>query len=324
MAASAHAEHGVPITVPHRRGVAKHVMLAPALLFFAAFTIFPLIFTVYVSLSNWNINGTHSFTGLTNYQQILSDVTFVTSLRNTIFFTLVITFIEYVLGFAVAVVVQGIKRGQGPIRIAVLLPMLLTPIVVGFIWKMLLDPSYGPIDDALRRLKLPNINWLSDPVPAFFGIVLADVWEWTPFMFLILFAALRSLPVEPFESARVDGASTWRVFWDLTFPMMLPASIAAILLRSVEAFKLFDIVYLVTSGGPGVATSTVTLNAYFTGLRSGDLGTAAAMTIVLLLIVLVVTTIFLQVMARLMSRRPRREAVEDTLANEAVAVMGEL
>jgi multiple sugar transport system permease protein len=290
-----------------QRHAAKHAMLAPAFAFFAAFTIFPLCFTVYVSLNIWNVGGNHVFVGLGNYHDILTDLTYLLSLRNTVMFALATTLIEYVLGFAVAHMVHGVTRCQRPIRLIVLLPMLLTPIVVGFIWKMMLDPTYGPVDDVLAHLGLPRVNWLSSPVPAFIGIIIADTWEWTPFMFLILFAGLRSLPAEPFESARVDGASPWRIFWDLTFPLMIPASVAAVLLRSVESFKLFDIVYLITAGGPGVATSTVSLDAYFTGLRAGDLGTAAAMTIVLLAIVVVVTLVFLQAVVRFTRSRPPQQ-----------------
>lgn len=304
----------------HERNGAKRLMLLPAFVFFAAFTIFPLIFTVYVSLSAWNIAGQHTFVGLANYRSILSDFTYVTSLRNTVIFALATTLIEYVLGFTVAYLVSGTSRGQRPIRLIVLLPMLLTPIVVGFIWKMMLDPSYGPIDNILAHLGLPRVEWLSESVPAFLGIILADTWEWTPFIFLILYAGLRSLPTEPFESARVDGASSWRIFWDLTFPLMVPASAAAILLRSVESFKLFDIVYLITAGGPGVATSTVSLDAYFTGLRAGNLGSAAAMTIILLLIVIVVTMLFLQLVARFGQRRPRRRDHMDAMAASVVKV----
>lgn len=281
----------------------KHVFLAPPLLFFAAFAIFPLLFTIFVSLNNWQLSGNLGFVGLDNYAAILGDPTFMASLRNTLVFTLFMVSIEYGLGFGVALLVGGIRRGQWPIRLAVLMPMMLTPIVVGFIWKTILDPSSGPMDNILTHIGLPAIKWLSDPAAAFAGIVLVDVWEWTPFIFLILYAGLRSLPVEAFESAKVDGASNWRIFWDLTFPMMLPASIAAVLLRSIEAFKLFDIVYLITGGGPGVATSTLTLTAYFTGLRTGNLGAAAAMTVLLLLIVLVVTTIALQIVLRLTKRQ---------------------
>lgn len=281
----------------------KHVFLAPPLLFFAAFAIFPLLFTIFVSLNNWQLTGNLGFVGFANYAAILSDPTFTTSLRNTLAFTLFMVSIEYPLGFGVALLVGGVRRGQRPIRLAILMPMMLTPVVVGFIWKMILDPSFGPLDNILGHVGLPAIKWLSDPVAAFAGIILVDVWEWTPFIFLILYAGLRSLPVEPFESAKVDGANGWRIFWDITFPMMLPASIAAVLLRSIEAFKLFDIVYIITGGGPGVATSTLTLTAYFTGLRTGSLGAAAAMTVLLLLIVLVLTMVALQVVLRLTSRQ---------------------
>jgi multiple sugar transport system permease protein len=295
------------------------VFLAPPLLFFAAFAIFPLLFTIYVSLNNWQISGNLGFVGLDNYAAILRDPTFTASLRNTLVFTLFMVSIEYVLGLGVALLVGGIRRGQRPIRLAVLMPMMLTPIVVGFIWKTILDPSFGPMDNILTKVGLPAIPWLSDPVAAFAGIVLVDVWEWTPFIFLILYAGLQSLPVEPFESARVDGASNWRIFWDLTFPMILPASIAAVLLRSIEAFKLFDIVYLITGGGPGVATSTLTLSAYFTGLRTGNLGAAAAMTVLLLLIVLAVTMIALQIVLRVTRRQRTVPTILHTTAVEGVS-----
>lgn len=285
---------------------AKRLMLTPAFLFLAAYTVFPLVFTVYVSLSAWSIGGQHTLVGLQNYNDIIGDPTYVKSLTNTVLFALITTVVEYAFGFGVALSVNSVTRRQRAVRLAVLLPMLITPVVVGFIWKMLLDPSYGPVDKVLRTIGLPRVNWLGSAVPAFSGIVLADMWEWTPFMFLILYAGLRSLPTEPFESASVDGASGWRIFWDLTFPMMAPASVAAILLRSVESFKLFDVVYLITGGGPGAATSTVTLDAYFTGLRAGNLGSAAAMTVILLIVVIVVTLLFLQVVGRLSRNKTLR------------------
>lgn len=275
----------------------KHVLIAPPLLFFLFFAVFPLLFVGYVSLSNWSITGEHSYTGLGNYGHILTSASFLTSLRNTVLFVAATVFPEYVLGFGIALLVHRVTRGQSILRVVLLAPMMMTPVVVGFVWKMLYDPSYGPIDFVLKHVGVGSIPWLSSPKAAFAGIVLADVWEWTPFIFLILLAGLRSLPAEPFEAAAVDGASPWRIFWDLTMPLLLPASIAAILLRTIEAFKLFDIVYLITGGGPGVSTSTVSLSAYFTGLRAGDLGSAAAQTFLLLLIVIVVTLVLLKLLA---------------------------
>ena len=274
----------------------KHLLLSPPLVFFAAFAVFPLLFTLYVSLSNWSITGAHSFAGLVNYTSILGSGTFRQTFLNTVVFTVVTVLLQYALGLAMALLVYRTSRGQSALRLLFLVPMMFTPVVVGFVWKMLFDPSYGPINDILGHLGIPEIPWLSERFPAMAAIVIADVWQWTPFMFLILFAALRSLPTAPLEAASVDGASGRRMFWDHLMPMLLPASMTAILLRTIEAFKLFDVVYLITGGGPGVDTATVTLSAYFTGIRSGNLGVAAAMTTVLLVVVIVATTVLLKLM----------------------------
>jgi multiple sugar transport system permease protein len=288
----------------------KHLLLSPPLVFFAAFAVFPLVFTVYVSLSRWSITGAHQFIGFDNYVTLAKSSTFRTSFLNTVFFAVVTVAFQYALGLALAVLVYRTTRGQSVLRLMLLVPMMFTPVVVGFVWRTLFDPGYGPVDDVLTALGLPAVPWLSERWPAVTAIVVADVWQWTPFIFLILFAALRSLPTAPMEAAVVDGASGWRLFWDHLMPMLLPASMTAILLRSIEAFKLFDIVYLMTGGGPGVDTATVTLTAYFTGLRSGDLGLAAAMTLVLLIVVLVATMLLLRLLIRA-GRRNNRPVTDD-------------
>jgi multiple sugar transport system permease protein len=286
----------------------KHLLLSPPLVFFAAFAIFPLLFTVYVSLSRWSITGAHELVGFGNYAALARSSTFRTSFGNTVMFALVTVLLQYALGLGLALLVYRTTRGQGVLRLMFLVPMMFTPVVVGFVWRTLFDPGYGPVDHALTALGLPAVPWLSERWPAVTAIVVADVWQWTPFIFLILFAALRSLPTAPMEAAVVDGASGWRLFWDHMMPMLLPASMTAILLRSIEAFKLFDVVYLMTGGGPGVDTATVTLSAYFTGLRSGDLGSAAAMTVVLLLVVLVAATLLLRLLIWAGQRRVRSDA----------------
>jgi multiple sugar transport system permease protein len=288
----------------------KHLLLSPPLIFFAAFAIFPLLFTLYVSLSNWSITGAHRFIGLGNYTDIFSSSTFRQSFFNTVFFVLVTVILQYVLGLVLALLVYRTTRGQGPLRLMFLIPMMFTPVVVGFVWRTLFDPTYGPISDISKRLGLPAVPWLSERIPAMTAVVIADVWQWTPFMFLILFAGLRSLPTAPLEAAVVDGASSRRLFWDHMMPMLLPASMTAILLRSIEAFKLFDVVYLLTGGGPGVDTATVTLTAYFTGIRNGNLGAAAAMTFVLLIVVLVTATVLLKLLIWAGQRRSRTSAAE--------------
>jgi len=283
------------IASAQRREIFKHLLIAPPLLFFGAFAIFPLLFTLWVSLNFWPVGGEHRFIALANYQHILSDFSFRTSLRNNILYPLIAVPLEYALGFGVALLINQMTRGQRLIRLIAFMPMMLTPIVVGFIWKMLFYPTYGPIDFVLWRLGLPKVDWITNASAAFASIVITDIWQWTPFIILIMLGGLRSLPVEPFESARVDGASSWRIFWDVTFPMLLPYSIAAIVLRSIEAFKLFDIVLLISGGGPGVSTATTTLIAYFTSFRTGNMGPAAAMSVLLLIIVIVFSMTFLRI-----------------------------
>jgi multiple sugar transport system permease protein len=164
---------------------------------------------------------------------------------------------------------------------------MVAPLIAGFVWTTLLDTRFGPVNQVITAIGGPSVPWLTDPTMAFISIIIVDTWQWTPFMFLILFTALRTLPVEPFEAARVDGASAWRVFRDVTFPMLLPATMGVLLLRSIEAMKLFDIVYYMTAGGPANATSTLSLLAYYMGPQSDNYGYAAAISVVLLVMVMV-------------------------------------
>lgn len=280
----------------------KHLLIAPPLVFFFAISIIPLIFTLGLSFANYSIGGQATFAGLDNYTRLFSDTFFLRSYLNTILYVLFGVAIQYWLGLGLALLINSMVRGKRSMRLLVLVPMMIPPLLVGFIWRTLFDSQYGPVDAMLNGVGLPSVHWLTDPTLSFISIIIADSWQWTPFMFLLLYTGLRTLPKEPFEAARVDGASGWRVFWDMTFPMLIPASIAAILLRAIEQFKLFDIVFFVTGGGPGGATNTVSLLGYFTALRSGDLGYGAAMSILLLVTVIVIATVALIGVRRVMAR----------------------
>lgn len=280
----------------------KHLLIAPPLIFFFAISIIPLIFTLGLSFANYSIGGQATFAGLDNYTRLFSDTFFLRGYLNTILYVLFGVAIQYWLGLGLALLINSMVRGKRSMRLLVLVPMMIPPLLVGFIWRTLFDSQYGPVDAILNGVGLPSVHWLTDPTLSFISIIIADSWQWTPFMFLLLYTGLRTLPKEPFEAARVDGASGWRVFWDMTFPMLIPASIAAILLRAIEQFKLFDIVFFVTGGGPGGATNTVSLLGYFTALRSGDLGYGAAMSILLLVTVIVIATVALIGVRRVMAR----------------------
>lgn len=280
----------------------KFLLIAPPLAFFFAISLIPLIYTLWLSLTNTNIAGGGSWVGVDNYARLLGDSFFRQAYGNTVLFVIIGVAVQYILGLALALAVHGLTRGQRLVRLAILLPLMIAPLIVGFIWQTLLDSRYGPLNGLLRALAIDPVAWLTDPSFAFISILVVDAWQWTPFVFLVLYAGLRTLPTEPFEAARVDGASAWRTFADITFPMLIPASIAAILLRAIEAFKLFDIVFYITGGGPGGATGTVSLLGYFTALRSGNMGYGAAMTVVLLLTVIAIAMTALFILQRLLAR----------------------
>jgi len=279
----------------------KHLLIAPPLLFFLTLSLIPLIFTLALSFTNYSLGGSIRWVGLDNYIRLFNDPLFKTSYKNTVFYTLFGVSIQYWLGLLLAVSVTSIKKNQ-LLRILILIPFMVPSLVIGFTWKTLLDSRFGPINAFLEFLGLEAVHWFTNPDLSFLSILIVDVWQWTPFMFLILYAGLRMLPKEPFEAAHVDGASPWRAFWDLTFPMLLPVSIGCIVLRAIEAFKLFDIVFFITGGGPGNITSTLTLSGYFTALRSGNMGYGAAMSILMLLTVAITSTILLSILSSIMSK----------------------
>jgi multiple sugar transport system permease protein len=263
------------------------------------------LLTVGLSLTNVDLSGEGSWVGVANYRDLWSDSIFVRGYLNTLEYAAIGVPVQYVLGLTLAVFVSQFRRGRRALRLIILIPLMVAPLVVGFIWKTMLDSRLGPVDDLLRHLFGVAVPWLTDEKLAFVSILIIDTWQWTPFMFLILFAGISSMPREPFEAAYVDGASRWRIFWDVTFPMLGPASIAAVLLRGIEAFKIFDVVYYVTGGGPGSVTTTTTLTAYFTGLRSGHVGYGAAMTVVLLITVMAFGSLFPLIIKFATQRRGR-------------------
>ena len=282
---------------------AKYLLIAPPLLFFLSLSLIPLLLTLGLSLTSVDLSGKGAWVGLSNYANLWADPIFIRGYLNTLEYVVIGVPIQYTLGLTLAVLVSQFQYGRRALRLMILVPLMVAPLVIGFIWKTMLDSRLGPVDDLLRHVFGVAVPWLTNEGLAFISILIVDTWQWTPFMFLILFAGIASMPSEPFEAAYVDGASRWRVFWDITFPMLGPASLAAVLLRGIEAFKIFDVVYYVTGGGPGSVTTTTTLTAYFTGLRSGHVGYGAAMTVVLLLTVMAFGSVFPLVVKVVSGRR---------------------
>jgi multiple sugar transport system permease protein len=278
----------------------KFILLAPCLLYLLSFAIFPLVYDAYLSTQDIELTaGTGStFIGLGNFIALSQDQRFWDTLRNTLVFVVCAVGLELIVGLGLALILNRDMRGQKSFRVLFLLPMMSTPVAVGYMFRMIFNEQWGPMLHFLRLFGLPMVRWLDDPGITIFTMVLIDSWEWTPFMFLALLAGLQGLPMDPYESAWMDGASRWQVFRYVTLPMLSPIIVAASLIRSIDAFKVFDIIYVTTAGGPGTSSETVTMYAQTIGMRYLSIGYAAAISFVLLIAVVLVATIFIRWMRR--------------------------
>jgi multiple sugar transport system permease protein len=261
-------------------------LLAPAVILVLALTVLPLGYAVVTSLQSFRFGRPVAFVGFQNYLDLFRDFNFYGSLGTTLIFTIVATTIEFILGLGLALLLKEEFPGQGLVRSCLMIPMVIAPVVVGILWRLLYSSDVGLLNYGIQWLTGHPISILSNPALALPGIILVDVWEWTPFMFLILLAGIQSLPQEPFEAARVDGAGAWATFLHLTLPMLRPVIVVAVLIRALDAFTVFDQVLVLTQGGPGAATEVATLMVYKTAFRFSQIGYAASMAITLLILVL--------------------------------------
>jgi len=261
------------------------LLLAPTVVFALAVTVLPLAYSLLTSLREFPLGQAPAFVGLRNYKSLLQDANFGNSLGTTLAYTVAATAIEFVLGLGLALLLKEEFAFQGVIRSSLIIPMVIAPVVVGIIWRLLYGADVGLFSYAVQAVTGSGISVLSSTSLALPALILVDVWEWTPFMFLILLAGIQSLPQEPFEAARVDGASTWNIFWHLTIPMLKPVIVVAVMIRALDAFTVFDQVFVLTQGGPGSATEVATLMIYKTAFRFSQFGYGAAMAIGLLALV---------------------------------------
>jgi multiple sugar transport system permease protein len=262
------------------------VLIAPTALFALAMTVLPLGYSLVTSLQEFRLGKPPLFVGLQNYRNLLQDSNFHSSLATTLLYTVAATAIEFLLGLGLALLLKEDLPFQGVIRSSLIVPMVIAPIVVGIIWRLLYNADVGLFSYTVQVLTGKSLSVLSSTALALPALILVDIWEWTPFMFLILLAGIQSLPQEPFEAARVDGASAWNVFVHLTLPMLRPVIVVAILIRALDAFTVFDQVFVLTQGGPGTATEVATLMIYKTAFRFSQYGYGAAMAVALLILVM--------------------------------------
>ena len=273
-------------------------MITPTIIVLAVMTAYPLIFTLVYSFTDYNLlsalNSAPEVTGFKNYIDLLSDSYFQQSVWNTVKFTLLTVVLEMLVGFGLALFVNSLKKGQKVMRTLLLLPYLLPTVTVALIWRMMLSPNYGIVNQVLEALHLPVYNWFSDIHTAFGMLVLIDVWQCAPFVFLLLYAALQSVPQGQYEAARMDGAGPLKILFYVTIPNIKSSLALCALLRTIDSFRLFDKVNLLTGGGPANSTTTITQYLYNYGIKTFDFGLGSAGAIVMTVIVLILSSFYIK------------------------------
>ncbi|OKH24166.1 sugar ABC transporter permease [Hydrococcus rivularis NIES-593] len=280
------------------------LMVIPALLILALVFIYPIGRAFWLSLFTQNL-GTQLqpvFAGFDNYVRMVGDGRFWQSMGNTAVFTVFSVVLELILGMGIALILNQSFRGRGIVRTIAILPWALPTAIMGLAWAWIFNDQYGVVNDLLQRLGLINegINWLGDPTLAMVSLIIADVWKTTPFISVILLAGLQSISKDLYEAHAIDGANSWQSFRQITLPLIMPQILIAMLFRFAQAFGIFDLVQVMTGGGPGGATETVSIYIYATVMRYLDFGYGSALVVVtfLLLIAAVALTAFLLVKVR--------------------------
>lgn len=271
------------------------LLILPLVILFVFLAIIPFVYMIYLSFNDYNLalGENPTFIGLGNYISIFKDEVARSSITFTILLTIAVP-IELFLGLAIAFFIRGVVV-EKPIRSVLLLPMMIPAVVAGIAWKMLFNFEYGPINYFLSFFNISKISWLGDYSYSRFGIILVDIWQWTPFVFLILYAGLQSLPRELSEAGKVDGARGMDIIRYIEFPLLTPLIAVILIIRLIDVLKIFDIVYMVTWGGPGYATHSLSYYIYKVGVSYGwDIGYASALSLLLLVAIVILINLLMK------------------------------
>ena len=279
-------------------------MVLPAVIVLLLLTIYPFIYLVYVSLYIWPISPTlpRIFLGFGQFTYLFSNPAFIESMQVTLSLMVVGVAIQISLGMLLAILLSTKSIITNYFTLPFMIPVFISPVVVGLIWKFMFNYDLGILNYLLNAIGLEPVNWLGTTTTAFWSVVIIDTWQWTPFTTLIIKAGLDSMDPTPQEAATVDGASRFQIFTLVTFPSIAPIFAVALLFRTLDAFKAFDIIYIVTRGGPGGSTYVLGYNIWKTAFYQNQLGLAAAMSVVMIIIATILAFILVRIMKGLMER----------------------
>ncbi len=278
---------------------APFLFLLPTACIIVAIVLFPMVSLVNNSLYRWNLlSGVRTWTGLGNYATVLTDQLFLKSLLRTMLFSIVIVAVELSLGFLLALLFNRALFGEGFLRSLLIAPMLIAPVAVGLIWRFMYEPSIGIINYLLSLVGLPAVRWISQTSTALPSVGIAEIWQWTPFVFLVFLAGLQGIPRSVIEASTLDGASSRQVMFEIQIPMLRWVILIVALLRMIDVFKIFDLVYVITRGGPGNSTYLVAFYNYVVGFTQFQMGKASATAFIILNIISVMTLLLIRLVFR--------------------------
>jgi multiple sugar transport system permease protein len=276
------------------------LLLLPSVGFLLVMTIFPTIYSLWMSMQQYNLSRPDlaHFVGLRNYVQLVHDDIFWKAVRVTLIFSAAVLTLEFVLGFFVANLFDRERRGMNLLRTLFIIPVFASPVAMGLTWRYMYQPGYGLVNFVLEHVGLPRINWLASTQWALPAVVFVDVWQWTPFIALILLAGKQSISPQNTEAPELDGLSRFQYLWQIVLPLLAPIIVVVGLIRLIDALKTFDLIYIITRGGPGTTTYTLPLHAYSNGFEAFLMGPSAAIAWVVVVIVNIFAVIFLRLLAK--------------------------
>ena len=272
--------------------------IIPAVVVVGAVIIFPWMFTVWMSAFDWKIGSVAHFVGFDNYVNLATNQRFLEAIGHTFYFTVLAVVLPLVLGTIAALIFHRQFRWRGVLRAVFTMPMMATPVAIALVWTMMFHPQQGVLNYLLSLVGLPPSLWVYSPTLVIPSLVLVEIWHWTPLVMLIVLGGLAALPTEPYESARLDGATEWQLFRFITLPLVAPFLIVAAVIRTIDAVKAFDTIYVISQGGPGTASETINLYLYLQAFAFYNVGNASAVVVVFFGIILALALLLLHVRQR--------------------------
>ena len=281
-----------------RRRLHMRLLTLPAMIVIVAVIMFPWMFTLWMSVFDWKIGSIAHFVGIDNYVNLAKNQRFLESIVHTFYFTALAVVVPLVLGTISALIFHRQFPYRGVLRAVFIMPMMATPVAIALVWTMMFHPQQGVLNYLLSLVGITPLLWVYSPTLVIPSLVLVEVWHWTPLVMLIVLGGLASLPTEPYESARLDGASEWQLFRYITFPLVAPFIVVAAVIRTIDALKAFDTIYVISSGGPGTASETINLYLYLQAFAFYNIGNASAVVVVFFVLILVMAMLLLYVRQR--------------------------